>query len=398
MLVTVRWPRVVFEYAVFGGVTVPVQCDEPSRWETLSLMNHFIVSCMLTCTALVPVLATAQSADQRRGSAVPQIEIRKHEPIVRETPSDGGLSEGSDRYHGGYPHGPRGSVTNNYYGYGWPIPRLYGPNVYNYVNGVPVHFGGYYRPYPFVVGYPYVYPYGYSQYGFSGSATQFNQPIPWNQGNLVGNGFVAGVVEPRVVQPIANAAAIDLPKARDVMPGNEGAAEIQRRVDVLRASTPTGRERADRSIAQGDELFAKQRFISAAAKYRDAMSKAADYPKPHFRLAHCYVASGSFDLALTRFLMALELAGSADRTNFSLEELYRGNKLAKQSHLDRLQDAILREPDDGGLVFLFALTLHYDQHPLEARQQFLKAKEMAGAHQAYVHLFLPIVTVAEPTP
>jgi hypothetical protein len=303
------------------------------------------------------------------------------------------------------------NVTNNYYGYGWPDPFWLGPclpgeRVTNYFNGAPVYFG---YGYPYVgygsTGYgpPFNGYLGFPHWGYPGVINagplqpNFNQPrlnpagFPW-PGMIGDRKANAPVAAGRAVQPAV------FPRAIDAVPANPAVTEIQRRVDVLKPSTPEGRLRADRLIAQGDVSFAAQRYGVASSKYQDAMAKAPDYPTSHFRLAHCDIASGNFDLALTRFLMALELAGSAQRVNFSLEQLYQGDKFAKQTHIDRLQDAIQREPDDGGLVFLMGLTLHYDQNPVQARGWFVKSQSMPGTHQAYVHFFLPVVPIAEPAP
>ncbi len=334
----------------------------------------------------------------------------------------------SEHQHSGHQHsgnqrgGETENVTNNFYGYGWPNPFLLGScfpggRVTNNYNGVPVFFGSGY-------GYPYGGGYGATWYG-----QQLNGSLGFPgvfhvgplQPNLLQPNFVQpNLIQPNLIQPnfnqagfqqpgmiapgIGNAPAVAggalqpaaFPRAIDAIPANPAVTEIQRRVDVLKPSTPEGRGRADQLLAQGDAQFSAQRYGLASAKYKDAMAKAADYPKSHFRLAHCDIASGNYDLALTRFLMALELAGSAERVNFSLEQLYQGDKFTKQTHIDRLQDAILREPDDGGLVFLMGLTLHYDQHPLEARVWLNKSQAMPGAHQAYVHYFLPVIPVAEP--
>ena len=91
----------------------------------------------------------------------------------------------------------------------------------------------------------------------------------------------------------------------------------------------------------------------------------------------------------------MELAGTNVRHGFSLEELYRGNKFARQQHDAELLDASLREPEDGGLQFLIGFTLHYGGNPLKAREHFRAAAKLAGPQQAYVRHFLPVVPVAE---
>lgn len=172
--------------------------------------------------------------------------------------------------------------------------------------------------------------------------------------------------------------------------------EIRHRVTVLKRSTPQGRIRADRLIAAGDASFRKQSYARAVAQYRDAIARAPDYAEGHFRLAHAYVATRRFNLALKSAMTALELAGTARRDGFSLDELYQGNRFAREQHDAQLFDAASREPTDGGLQFLIGFTLHYDLQPLKAREYFRKANRFAGAHQAYLRHFVAIVPVAEP--
>lgn len=173
-------------------------------------------------------------------------------------------------------------------------------------------------------------------------------------------------------------------------------AEIRRRVSVLKRSTPTGRDRADRLISSGDASFAEQTYARAVALYRDAIARAPDYAEPHFRLAHAYVATRRYNLALKSAMTALELAGTTRRDRFSLAELYQGNKFARQRHDEMLLDASLREPQDGGLRFLIGFTAHYSSQPLVARRHFREAMQFPGAHQAYVRQFLPVVPVSDP--
>jgi len=173
-------------------------------------------------------------------------------------------------------------------------------------------------------------------------------------------------------------------------------AEIRRPAGVLKASTPGGRMRADRLISRGDQAFADQVFARATALYRDAIAKAPDYPEAHFRLAHAYVATRQYNLALKSALLALELAGSSRRDGFSLEDMYQGDNFVRRQHFQKLVDASLREPDDGGLAFLLGFTLHYGSEPDKAREFFLAAERLSGMQQTYVRDFLPVRPVAEP--
>jgi hypothetical protein len=217
-----------------------------------------------------------------------------------------------------------------------------------------------------------------------------------------------GPFAPAVPGQVENFARRAVPVIDDVVPGVEiggrvqdagpfdQLAEIRRRVAVLKRSTPAGRQRADRMISAGDAAFAKQIYARAVALYRDAIARAPDYAEAHFRLAHAYVATRRYNLALKSAMTALELAGSSRRDGFSLAEMYRGNKFAREQHDENLGNAALREPQDGGLQFLIGFTTFYSPNPLKARQYFREAMLFQGAHQAYVRQFLPVVPIADP--
>jgi hypothetical protein len=211
-------------------------------------------------------------------------------------------------------------------------------------------------------------------------------------------------VRPLGVPPVANVGGENFAHKAIAPPGQvildpvafDDEAEIRRRAAVLKTSTPGGRMRADRLISRGDQAFADQVFARATAQYRDAIAKAPDYAEAHFRLAHAYVATRQYNLALKSALVALELAASSRRDGFSLEDLYQGDNFVRRQHLQKLIDASLREPHDGGLAFLLGFTLHYGSEPDKAREYFLTAQRIAGMQQAYVRYFLPVQQVAEP--
>lgn len=196
--------------------------------------------------------------------------------------------------------------------------------------------------------------------------------------------------QPMVQQP--GRPAVALPAPRRIAPPDNvdaGEQEILRRVAALKPSTEDGRMRADQAIADGDREFAEGRHRRAITRYRDAIRRAPDYTSAYFRAGHAHVAVGDYDLALTYFAMALEIARTPHRDGFSLDTLYRDDQQSKQEHLAALGGAIRQQPNDGGLQFLLGITLHYDGNPLKAREYFRKSLELPGRHRPYANLFLP---------
>ncbi|MEL7265501.1 MAG: hypothetical protein AAFP69_11945, partial [Planctomycetota bacterium] len=217
----------------------------------------------------------------------------------------------------------------------------------------------------------------------------------WPPATITGNG---GTIASRVLQAQRNAAvqqaqraarpaAVGAVAAANV-PANAVDAEIQRRVAALRISGAADRARADRLIAEGDGAFARQRFSTAILRYRDAVNRAGDYPKTQFRLSHGYVAVKKFDLALQHYLIGMRLAGGKQRPGFSMADLYRDGALVKDQHLESLSEAALRDPNDGGLLMLVAIMLHYDGHGMRAEAVFREAARLQGPQQPYAKMFL----------
>lgn len=275
---------------------------------------------------------------------------------------------------------------------------------------------GYYGPYPSgSYGYnPYGYPYngGYGYYNdpyYSGPfiypprVTVVPHGVPLS-GEILSGGYgtpaspygawdtTAVTVPPAVVQPPPAQAQAPAPAAPRRAALDD---EIRRRVVALKPSTEAGRLRSDELIADGDREFIAQQYRKAAAKYREAITKAPDYPPGHLRAGHAYVATGDYELAVTYFAMGFELSRTIERPGFTLTDLYHGNQLAKEQHQESLADAILRQPEDGGLLFLAGVTQHYDGRPLQARDYFRRAAEMPGRHQPYAAMFLPQPAEAE---
>lgn len=253
----------------------------------------------------------------------------------------------------------------------------------------------YFRPgWPYPYGYPNVY-YPYQGYGYT--YPQYSQPVVVVQPQIVqvpvfvpvgpqANAVAGGV--PAAAMPLAAPRKV-LPRANPLQPEDE----IVRRVKALKPSDEADLAKADQAIAEGDREFAAGDYRRAMFKYRDATRRAPDYALTHFRAGHIHTVLGDYELAVTEFGMALEIARAIDRDGFSLDTLYRGDAAALQEHLAVLGGAIRRQPESGGLQFLMGMTLHYGGDPLQAQEYFRRAVDLPGPQRPYAAMYLP-----EPAP
>lgn len=255
-----------------------------------------------------------------------------------------------------------------------------------------------YPPY-FRPGWPYPYGYyPYYGYGYSYTYPQYSAPVVVVQPQIVqvpvfvpvapqANAVVGAA--PAAPMPLAAPRKI-LPRANPLQPVEE---EILRRVTALKPSDEAGRTKADQAIVEGDREFAAGEYRRAMFKYRDATRRAADYAPAYFRSGHVHAVLGDYELAVSDFGMALEIARTIDAEGFSFDAFYRDDAAALQEHLATLGGAIRRQPEDGGLHFLMGVMLHYGGNPLQAQEYFARALELPGRHRPYAAMYLP-----EPAP
>ena len=100
--------------------------------------------------------------------------------------------------------------------------------------------------------------------------------------------------------------------------------------DVLsRFSNVESRRKAERMIAEADELFRGQNFHSALQKYKLAASTAPDLAEAFWRQGHALVATHNYDLAATAFRRAIALTEDLSRGGFRLSDIYGGANMTK---------------------------------------------------------------------
>jgi len=155
----------------------------------------------------------------------------------------------------------------------------------------------------------------------------------------------------------------------------------------VRTSNAESRRRADRLIAQGDELFQKHQWNSALQKYKQAVQLAPDVAECSWRQGHALIAVNQFGQAADAFRRAMLLSDDASRGGFRLVTLYGDSEAAKNAHLEALAAEALRSTINSDPYFLIGVMLHYDGQPERAQKFFARAAALSAEDGRLVKAF-----------
>src|SRR4029077_12836539 len=167
------------------------------------------------------------------------------------------------------------------------------------------------------------------------------------------------------LKPVAPAISRPVTSARPVAPIVD--------TFVSRFSNTDSRRKAEKLIAEADELFKAQNFHSALQRYKLAASTAPDMPEAFWRQGHSLVATHNYELAATAFKRAIALTEDLGRGGFRLSDIYGGAKMTKQQHLESLAEWATTKRNSPDPYFLIALFLEYDGQSVRAEKFFQKA-------------------------
>jgi tetratricopeptide (TPR) repeat protein len=215
--------------------------------------------------------------------------------------------------------------------------------------------------------YPYSYGYPLMPYGAGVPVGFANTYRPW------------GVYANRSVNPDL------LAEALRAVASNAGVSTTER---PLRWSNPQWRRKAERFIAEGDELFRAQNYHSALQKYKLAATLAPDVAEAHWRQGHALIATSNFELAARAFKRAIAISQDIRRADFQLDDLYGAAGLAKTAHIESLAEWAMTQSDSPDPFFLLGVFLTYDGQPQRAEKFFAHAAQLSGIANGHLAAFL----------
>lgn len=164
-------------------------------------------------------------------------------------------------------------------------------------------------------------------------------------------------------------------------------APFEARQDVPQASSEAARRRAAKYVQQGDQLFARGRYLEAMSVYQRAASSTPDSAQPLIRQGLAYLAANRYERAADTIRRGLRLEPDYATSGFRLNHLYAGDLNAKNKHLEALAEAANTDPRNADLPLLAAIFLHYDGQTERAAPFFAASQERDRETAEFVSLF-----------
>jgi tetratricopeptide (TPR) repeat protein len=269
--------------------------------------------------------------------------------------------------------------------YGWVNRRYWNSYGYNPYYDYAPYYGSSYDYGP----YGYGYGYNNSLYWPYYQAWRFPPPIFMPAGELFGPGPILRMmgVAPWFAPPAANvqpnvaaAAPVAVPAppvprvarrdADDDLPAGGKAAE--------RGTNQRANNLAWRYISFGDAHFANQKYSEAYDRYKKAAQSGPQVADAWFRQGFALAALGRYEQAVKAIKRGLELRPDWAASDFTLDEIFGKDDVAKKSRLDAMTKAAEDDPNNGDLEYLLGLHLYFDGKPDKAAGFFHRSAELGG--------------------
>jgi hypothetical protein len=138
-----------------------------------------------------------------------------------------------------------------------------------------------------------------------------------------------------------------------------------------------GLDDKDRLAVPGLEAFRRGEYARAERRWQQATVALADEPRNYFLLAQAQMAQGKYQEAVASIHAGLRRDPDWPRARFRPGDLYGPDAPDFPNHLQQLQEALERFPNDPVLLFLFGCQLWFDGRQEEAREFFERAAKVA---------------------
>lgn len=310
------------------------------------------------------VLAMEDSAvAQRRGVPLIDRPVPGYQQADRHNPRSAGYadflpSSGPRRVAGGH-HGDRHHQHGGHHHHGGD---------WGWDDGA---WGGYGYPWD----YGYVPYYGGFPYGYYGG---YLPPVILTFDDLLASSRLGWNPDfvPRAA-PQINVVVVEPPEVDPAEP-------LEAARPRVRVANAAAEERGRKWLAIGDRYFEQQRYRQAYQRYKEAAEAAPNLAEAYLRQAQAMVAAAQYELAATAFQRYLRLDDEMADVPFALADLYVGQDAAQTAHLEALAVEAEDHPDDGDLLLLVGMQLHYGGQPERARPFLERAATLIEHRDAVV--------------
>jgi Flp pilus assembly protein TadD len=146
---------------------------------------------------------------------------------------------------------------------------------------------------------------------------------------------------------------------------------------------------AQQQLDLGKQAFADPlaEYARAERRFQQAIEADPKQPLAHFYLAQAQFALGKYREAVASIHAGLRLQPTWPMGLFKARELYGPNAEEFAGHMERLQTALARQPNDPVLLFLYAYQLWFDGRRDDARPYFQRALPRV-AEPRFIEMFL----------
>jgi tetratricopeptide (TPR) repeat protein len=136
-------------------------------------------------------------------------------------------------------------------------------------------------------------------------------------------------------------------------------------------------DEAKQQLDDGRDAYATGEPGSAAERFRKSIALTPDDAEGHFLLAQSLYALGRYREAVVEIIDGMKRKPDWPAMEFDVRELYGRRPAEHALDLERLRDAVERNPDEPALTFLYGYELWFNGRKKEARPFLERASKGA---------------------
>lgn len=207
----------------------------------------------------------------------------------------------------------------------------------------------------------------------------YNLPYTWRPTIVPGSSLLMPPTGPWFGPPWL--AVPSLPLNQQTNPADAAQGNPPPRVPPRAADRPTKdaveqAAKMQKELAAGNAAFAQGNYATALRHYEQASQAQPLEALPQFHQAQALFALGQYPKAIALCQRAMKWLPNWPSAAFAPRKLYGERGTQFDQHLSQLAQAVEKNPNDGGLLFLLGYQLWFDGQPEKARVLFRRAASL----------------------